>query len=357
MIQMLNESVALMQSVQRTERANIVMHRAVKAMRFQVLVTIALWSIFPITFMAGNAGLISNRTQEVLFCFFNFFSKTLFANCTIAANFLTVDATTQFDRITDVGEPLAAGSAAAAVNCCRRRCLPDRCLPAALSTSEYVIEQEAFLNSVSQELRAPLDGIIGLSETLMQSDGLDAKQKKFLRLIRTSGTNLLNLISDILDVLSFRGGEIKLQFEDVDVAEVINQVVSVLTPLTASGVSLRGELLGETRGLCLLQPPDPPRRTRRLGSAPLERPLTPVPFPLLPCRPRIHAPCGGRSQPCGPDPDQPGRERPQVHQGRLGDRFGPLRERGGRRCDLGGGHGHWHPERQDPVDLQRVRAG
>ena len=63
-------------------------------------------------------------------------------------------------------------------------------------------------------------------------------------LIKTSGQNLLQLVSDILDLLACRSGDLTLRFEEMDVTEVIHQVVAILTPLASPGVSLRAELLG-----------------------------------------------------------------------------------------------------------------
>src|ERR1700679_1703014 len=55
-----------------------------------------------------------------------------------------------------------------------------------------------FLATMSHELRTPLHSILGFSEVLQTSTGLNEKQTRWVNNIHSSGTQLLNLINDIL---------------------------------------------------------------------------------------------------------------------------------------------------------------
>jgi len=67
-----------------------------------------------------------------------------------------------------------------------------------------------FLRSMSHELRTPLNGILGYAQLLLDDDGLSHKQQEGLGTIRRSGTHLLSLINDILDMNKIEAGKLDL---------------------------------------------------------------------------------------------------------------------------------------------------
>ncbi len=90
-----------------------------------------------------------------------------------------------------------------------------------------------FLSRMSHELRTPLNAVIGFSELLLERvvGDLTAKQEEFLRDIRDSGTHLLTLINDILDISKVEAGRMELHFAETDLAEVVEAAVTTLRPL------------------------------------------------------------------------------------------------------------------------------
>jgi len=72
-----------------------------------------------------------------------------------------------------------------------------------------------FLANVSHELRTPLNSIIGFSQ-LLQRDVPDEKRTEYAQDIMWSGTHLLEVINDILDVSKIEAGELALRHEPVD---------------------------------------------------------------------------------------------------------------------------------------------
>ena len=85
-----------------------------------------------------------------------------------------------------------------------------------------------FVSLVSHELRSPMAAVIGAARTLQgRWRELSAEQRQsFLALIGDETTRLANLIADVLDTSRIEAGTFSFSFTDVDVAEVVNDVVT-----------------------------------------------------------------------------------------------------------------------------------
>jgi signal transduction histidine kinase/DNA-binding response OmpR family regulator len=90
-----------------------------------------------------------------------------------------------------------------------------------------------FLASMSHELRTPLTAIIGYSE-ILEDDARDAGLDDLLPdlgKIKSSGKHLLGLINSILDLSKVEAGKMELYLETFDVAHLVRDVASTVTPL------------------------------------------------------------------------------------------------------------------------------
>ncbi len=87
-------------------------------------------------------------------------------------------------------------------------------------------EKSEFLSVVSHELRTPLNTILGFSQLLI--DGIEGSltegQIEDLRIINTSGKNLLGLINDIIDLSAIESGTIQIQAGTVDMDALSREV-------------------------------------------------------------------------------------------------------------------------------------
>lgn len=87
--------------------------------------------------------------------------------------------------------------------------------------------KSAFLANMSHEIRTPLNGIIGFSE-LLEDEAFEPDQKKeFIRHITTNGNNLLNIISDIMDISKIESGEIKIRSKKMNVKSWLENIHAV----------------------------------------------------------------------------------------------------------------------------------
>ncbi|WP_135613251.1 PAS domain S-box protein [Methanococcoides sp. AM1] len=90
-----------------------------------------------------------------------------------------------------------------------------------------------FLANMSHELRTPLNSVIGFSEILLENKAgsLNDIQMKYIGNISKSGSHLLTLINDILDLSKIEAGKMELQHEKFRFREVLNDVETVVSPL------------------------------------------------------------------------------------------------------------------------------
>jgi signal transduction histidine kinase len=88
-----------------------------------------------------------------------------------------------------------------------------------------------FLANVSHELRTPLNSILGFAELARDGAG-DPKVGRYMQNILGSGRNLLNLITDLLDLAKIEAGRMEVRSEKLSLSDLFEGLVSLLKPLS-----------------------------------------------------------------------------------------------------------------------------
>lgn len=107
-----------------------------------------------------------------------------------------------------------------------------------LTNARQVAEQASrqktdFLARISHEIRTPLNAIIGFSELMADEKfgpiGSD-RYRDYLRDINRSGTHVLTLVNDLLDISKIEAGALELKFEAVSLNDAIAEAISLMQP-------------------------------------------------------------------------------------------------------------------------------
>ncbi|TDL61505.1 PAS domain-containing sensor histidine kinase [Rhodococcus qingshengii] len=106
--------------------------------------------------------------------------------------------------------------------------------------------KSAFLANMSHELRTPLNAILGFSQLLELQETLTEKQRIFVKEILKGGRHLLNLINEVLDLSRIESGKLKLSFENIKIASVIDECINFVGPTA----DLKGITITKKRNEC-----------------------------------------------------------------------------------------------------------
>jgi signal transduction histidine kinase len=102
-----------------------------------------------------------------------------------------------------------------------------------------------FLANMSHELRTPLNAVIGFSEVLQQGmvGEMNDKQGEYINYIHTSGSHLLSLINDILDLSKVEAGRMELDVTHFSIPLAIDNALTLVKErATRHGLSLESTL-------------------------------------------------------------------------------------------------------------------
>jgi signal transduction histidine kinase len=89
--------------------------------------------------------------------------------------------------------------------------------------------KDQFLGMAAHDLRTPLNGIVSLSNLLLE-DTIELNEKEqleFLQMINSSSKHMLNIINDLLDISVIETGNLQLNFEKVEIVSFMSRIINV----------------------------------------------------------------------------------------------------------------------------------
>lgn len=99
--------------------------------------------------------------------------------------------------------------------------------------------KSAFLANMSHEIRTPMNGILGFAALLKEPGLSGAKQDEYIKIIEKSGTRMLNIINDIIDISKIESGLMEVNLTESDINEQIDYLFNFFNPnVEAKGMKL-----------------------------------------------------------------------------------------------------------------------
>ncbi len=137
----------------------------------------------------------------------------------------------------DLLETFASQSALALQNAQLYREVKEQSLELELASRH----KSEFLASMSHELRTPLNAVLGFSEVLLERmfGEINERQEEYLRDIHGSGTHLLELLNEILDLSKIEAGRMELEYSSFELRPLLEDAASMLRQrAVAHGITL-----------------------------------------------------------------------------------------------------------------------
>ncbi|HZK92687.1 MAG TPA: ATP-binding protein [Prolixibacteraceae bacterium] len=90
--------------------------------------------------------------------------------------------------------------------------------------------KSAFLANMSHEIRTPMNGILGFAALLKEPDLTGEEQQEYIQIIEKSGTRMLNIINDIVDISKIESGLMEVSIKESNINEQIDYIHTFFKP-------------------------------------------------------------------------------------------------------------------------------
>ncbi len=130
--------------------------------------------------------------------------------------------------------------------------LQDKLDYAETQTSAANIAKSQFLLTISNEIRSPMNGVLGITEVLLDTK-LDSQQQELGQIIHDSGTRLLSILNDISEYSKLEAGQLSLYISQFNLSNLLKNLVDEFAPQAQQKnihfhVLMRDELPSLVRG-------------------------------------------------------------------------------------------------------------
>lgn len=90
--------------------------------------------------------------------------------------------------------------------------------------------KSAFLANMSHEVRTPMNGILGFSQLLLNTDLNEGERSEYVDIIQNCGNQLLAIINDLIDISKIESNQITLSPSEININEILNEQFLLFKP-------------------------------------------------------------------------------------------------------------------------------
>lgn len=108
-----------------------------------------------------------------------------------------------------------------------RKQIDNELMKAKLAAEESDRLKSAFLANMSHEVRTPLNGILGIAQVMLKSETISSNIRNDVKMIVESGSSLLALIEDIMDISKIEAGQMKIKYKPFHLNNLMDQLYSM----------------------------------------------------------------------------------------------------------------------------------